>query len=113
VTFSDIPYPSCKSGIAGAQRASGRSFSRTSIRSPGESRALRAFLQVFDEAALDEAATLDAKGFDGRPLYGVPVAVKDNLCTRGIPTTCASKILAGYRPPYSATVVDRLRAAGP
>ena len=73
---------------------------------------IRAFLQVFDEAALDEAATLDAKGFDGRPLYGVPVAVKDNLCTRGIPTTCASKILAGYRPPYSATVVDRLRAAG-
>jgi aspartyl-tRNA(Asn)/glutamyl-tRNA(Gln) amidotransferase subunit A len=73
---------------------------------------IRAFLQVFNEAALEDAAALDAKGFDGRPLFGVPVAIKDNLCTRGIPTTCASKILEGYRPPYNATVVDRLRAAG-
>jgi aspartyl-tRNA(Asn)/glutamyl-tRNA(Gln) amidotransferase subunit A len=47
------------------------------------------------------------------PLRGVPVLVKDNLCTRdGLPTTCASRILAGYRAPYDATVVDRLRAAG-
>ena len=73
---------------------------------------IKAFLQVFESSALEEAAALDAKGHDGRPLYGVPVAIKDNLCTRGIPTTCASKILEGYRPPYNATVVDRLRAAG-
>jgi len=73
---------------------------------------IKAFLQVFGESALKEAAALDAKGFDGRSLYGVPMAIKDNLCTRGIPTTCASKILEGYRPPYNATVVDRLRAAG-
>jgi aspartyl-tRNA(Asn)/glutamyl-tRNA(Gln) amidotransferase subunit A len=73
---------------------------------------IRAFLQVFNDAALDEAAKLDEKGFDGRPLYGVPVAIKDNLCTRGISTTCASKILEGYLPPYNATVIDRLRAAG-
>ncbi len=73
---------------------------------------IKAFLQVFNEAALGEAAKLDEKGFDGRPLFGVPAAIKDNLCTRGIPTTCASKILEGYRPPYNATVVDRLRAAG-
>ena len=49
---------------------------------------------------------------DPGPLAGVPVALKDNLCTRGIPTTCSSKILAGWRPPYDATVVERLRAAG-
>ena len=42
----------------------------------------------------------------------MPVALKDNLCTRGIPTTCSSKILEGWRPPYDATVVERLRAAG-
>jgi len=73
---------------------------------------IRAFLRVFSDAALEEAAKLDAKGYDGRPLYGVPIAIKDNLCTRGIPTTCASKILEGYRPPYDATVVERLRSAG-
>ena len=43
---------------------------------------------------------------------GVPVALKDNMCTRGIPTTCGSKILEGWRPPYDATVVTRLREAG-
>ena len=42
----------------------------------------------------------------------MPVALKDNLCTRGIPTTCSSRILEGWRPPYDATVVERLRAAG-
>ncbi|HEY3216216.1 MAG TPA: amidase, partial [Candidatus Eisenbacteria bacterium] len=46
------------------------------------------------------------------PLRGVPVVVKDNLCTTDYPTTCGSRILAGYRPPYDATVIRRLRAAG-
>jgi len=73
---------------------------------------VRAFLRVFGDEALAEADRLDSSGFDGRPLFGAPIAIKDNMCTRGIPTTCASRILEGYRPPYDATAVERLRAAG-
>jgi aspartyl-tRNA(Asn)/glutamyl-tRNA(Gln) amidotransferase subunit A len=74
-----------------------------------------AFLEVLADTALAEAAAVDAAVADGRdpgPLAGVPVALKDNLCTRGIPTTCGSKILEGWRPPYDATVVTLLRDAG-
>jgi len=76
---------------------------------------LRAFLAVDEEGALATARELDsalARGEQPGPLHGIPVAVKDNICTRGLPTTCASKMLADYRPPYDATVVERLRAAG-
>ncbi len=61
----------------------------------------------------DQAKRLEEKGFrPDAPLWGIPVLVKDNICVEGIPTTCASKILAGFRPPYDATVVARLKAAG-
>ncbi len=76
---------------------------------------VRAFLEVTAEEARARAAAVDAalsRGVDPGPLAGVPVALKDNLCTRGVPTTCASRILAGWRPPYDATVVQRLAAAG-
>jgi aspartyl-tRNA(Asn)/glutamyl-tRNA(Gln) amidotransferase subunit A len=55
---------------------------------------------------------LVAKGERVGALAGVPIAIKDNMCQRGIPTTCASKILEGWRPPYNATVIDRLLEAG-
>ncbi len=75
--------------------------------------ALGAFLAVAADAARSRAAMLDRLPADARgPLHGVPVALKDNLCTRGLPTTAASKILAGYVPPYDATVVTRLERAG-
>jgi aspartyl-tRNA(Asn)/glutamyl-tRNA(Gln) amidotransferase subunit A len=76
---------------------------------------LNVFLYVDEEGALEAATNVDAriaKGENVGPLAGVPVALKDNLCQDGIPTTCSSKILEGWRPPYSATVVDRLLAAG-
>src|SRR6202035_4680014 len=63
-------------------------------------------------AAADAVDAAVAAGRDPGPLAGVPVALKDNLCTRGIPTTCSSRILDGWRPPYDATVVERLRGAG-
>ena len=76
---------------------------------------IRAFLWRSGDAARAEAAAVDAarsRGDDLGPLAGVPVAVKDLLCTRGVPTTCGSRILEGWRPPYDATVIRRLRAAG-
>ena len=63
-------------------------------------------------AAADAVDLRVAAGEDPGPLAGVPVALKDNLCTRGIPTTCSSRILEGWRPPYDATVVARMAAAG-
>jgi len=70
---------------------------------------------VMREEALDAARAVDeavARGDDPGPLAGVPIALKDNLCTRGVPTTCSSRILEGWRPPYTATVVERVLAAG-
>jgi aspartyl-tRNA(Asn)/glutamyl-tRNA(Gln) amidotransferase subunit A len=78
-------------------------------------REIHAFNTVLTDAARERAAEIDAMvatGDDPGPLAGVPVALKDNMCTRGIPTTCSSRILDGWKPPYDATIVTRLRAAG-
>jgi aspartyl-tRNA(Asn)/glutamyl-tRNA(Gln) amidotransferase subunit A len=75
--------------------------------------ALNAFLTVTGEQALARAASVDADpNRASLPLAGVPVALKDNLCTRGVRTTAASRILEHFVPPYDATVVARLEAAG-
>ena len=73
---------------------------------------LAAFNTVIAERALDRARALDAAGRSTGPLHGVPIALKDNMSTAGVPTTASSRILAGYVPPYDATVTTRLEAAG-
>ncbi len=75
--------------------------------------AISAFRAVIPERALARAAALDARHDRASlPLLGVPVAIKDNLCTRGVATTAGSRMLDGYLPPYDAGVVERLEAAG-
>jgi aspartyl-tRNA(Asn)/glutamyl-tRNA(Gln) amidotransferase subunit A len=76
--------------------------------------ALGAFLQIDREGALARAAEVDAAAGDGErgALAGVPVAIKDNICVRGLQASCGSMILGPYRPPYTATAVERLLAAG-
>ena len=76
---------------------------------------VRAFLHVDREGALATAADVDARRAAGEDLHrlaGVPIALKDNLVTRGVPTTCASRILGDWRPPYDATVTRKIKEAG-
>jgi len=73
---------------------------------------LHAFLHVNETRALARAAELDRQPPPDAPLLGVPIALKDNICTAGMPTTAGSRLLEHYVPPYSATVVERLERAG-
>ena len=76
---------------------------------------IHAFLHIDNAGALEQAAEIDKKRASGEklsPLAGVPIAVKDILAQKGIPTTAGSKILEGWRPPYDSTVVAKLKAAG-
>ena len=76
---------------------------------------LNVFLSVDADSALEQARAIDARRAAGEelgPLAGVPIGVKDNFCTTDFPTTCGSKILDGWVPPYDATVISKLRDAG-
>src|SRR5512136_881312 len=75
---------------------------------------VRAFVTICEEQALQQAKAADErlKNGDGTPLTGIPALIKDNMCTNGVRTTCSSKMLENFVPPYDATVVQKLKAAG-
>lgn len=76
---------------------------------------INAYVSLCKEEALKKAEEIQAKIDDGSltsPIAGVPVSIKDNICTKGIKTTCSSKILGDFKPPYNATVIERLENAG-
>jgi aspartyl-tRNA(Asn)/glutamyl-tRNA(Gln) amidotransferase subunit A len=76
---------------------------------------LNAFLEIDRTGALERADQIDANdpaGITSLPLAGVPIAIKDNICVRGMQTSCGSRILGPYHAPYNATVIERLLAAG-
>src|SRR5436305_5541688 len=76
---------------------------------------VKAFTLVTEDLALKQAEEADrrfARGATVSPLTGIPLAIKDVICTKGITTTCGSRMLENFKPPYDATVMDRLHAAG-
>src|SRR5580704_8492359 len=86
-------------------------YERIELRNPE----LNAYLALCPERAYAQADRVDAMIASGAALpalAGVPIAIKDVLTMRGVPTTCGSRILEGYRPPYDATAVERLEGAG-
>ena len=94
-----------------ARELAAEHYSRIAARNPQ----LNAFLALSQERAYAQADRVDALVAAGKPLpplAGVPIAIKDVLSTRGVRTTCGSKILEHYVPPYDATAVERLEAAG-
>ena len=100
-----------RSGETTAREAIGRALDAAD----GTNETLNAFLQIDRVGALRRAGELDATdgdARDGMPLFGVPIAIKDNICVRGLQNSCGSRILNSYQPPYDASVIGQLNEAG-
>ncbi|MGI8903978.1 MAG: Asp-tRNA(Asn)/Glu-tRNA(Gln) amidotransferase subunit GatA [Solirubrobacteraceae bacterium] len=108
----DLTAAAAAAAVRGGELDSGELFEAYRRRAAADE--LNAFTWVADalEPAIATRGSRQATAFDAAPLGGVPLAVKDLFCTAGVPSQSGSRILEGYRPPYTATVVERLHAAG-
>jgi aspartyl-tRNA(Asn)/glutamyl-tRNA(Gln) amidotransferase subunit A len=98
-----------------ARSVSSEELARSCLDRAGRLQRLNAFVHLDPEVVIAQARSIDERRARGEllgPLAGLPVAIKDVLCVEGEPTTCGSRMLRDFRPPYNATVIERLRAAG-
>ena len=101
-------------GIA-ARKFSSEEVAKAFLDRTAKLASLNIYVHLDPEVVLTQARQVDrrlAAGENVGPLAGLPVAIKDLLCVEGEPTTCGSKMLANFRPPYDATVIEKLKAAG-
>ncbi|HEU0124175.1 MAG TPA: Asp-tRNA(Asn)/Glu-tRNA(Gln) amidotransferase subunit GatA [Bryobacteraceae bacterium] len=113
--ISTLTIEAVRKGLSGKQFSAVELTQEALAFAKAENPKTNAYLTFSDDRALAAAARVDeklARGEDPGPLGGVPVGVKDVISTRGVRTTCASKLLEHYVPPYDATAVERLEAAG-
>jgi aspartyl-tRNA(Asn)/glutamyl-tRNA(Gln) amidotransferase subunit A len=113
--FFDKPISEVSREVQSGRVSAGALCARALESAAGRGRELNAFVSTCGDSALKRAEALDAMPPAAKkdmPLCGIPIAVKDNICTEGIATTCASRILENFVPPYSATVVEALERAG-
>src|SRR4051812_42817138 len=106
---------SIRAGLLGKDFSAVEITREALVHAERENPATNAYLLFSSERALEAAERVDARvaaGHDPGPLAGVPVAVKDVILTKGTRTTCGSKMLEHYIPPYDATAVERIEAAG-
>jgi aspartyl-tRNA(Asn)/glutamyl-tRNA(Gln) amidotransferase subunit A len=114
---TELPFLTIHAALAGLERREISALELTQAvlaRIDALDQRVRAYLLVLPEAALAQARAADRRRAAGQagPLEGVPLAIKDVLCTQGVRTTCGSRILQDFVPPYDASAVARLRAAG-
>ena len=116
--MTNAPRHTCTeiaNAVRGGERTAVEVIEETLAAIDASNESINAFREVFHEEAMETARLIDAKvarGEDPGRLAGVPVGIKDNIATTEGTTTCGSRILEGYRSPFDATVVERLRSEG-
>ncbi len=104
-------FSSCKNWLASQKGTLADIASSVADRISSADKDIRAFIDVDREEITSGARDIEKSGKKGR-LWGVPVAIKNNICIKGRLTTCASRVLEGFRPPYNATVIEKLLSEG-